>query len=103
MSVTHTFGSDQGFEATHEAMLKYLTVQVGHSNQTLARAYHTSWNLNDMTMLLNTLEFVISNGHLASELRSAGLDVSAQQAQDTLDWAERLYREIASDVGVELI
>lgn len=98
---THTFGSDEGFEAVHEAMLDYIARPRRSDNFTRG-AFHTSFNLNDATMLLNVLEFVMMNGKLATAHLTPD-EPQAQQEQVMLEWAEQYYRDLAGTVGVELV
>lgn len=104
--ITKTFGSDEGFEAVHEAMLQYLS---GRSINGEPRThYHTSWNLSDMTQLLNALQMVIETpvhklARFGPKLTDLVTPETLQEAQATKDWAERMYRDIATTVGVELI
>jgi hypothetical protein len=94
---TFTFGSDEGFDAVHEAMKNYI-------NEPDRGAFHISLNLTDATMLINMLEFIMMHGALeVNEARAAGDEVSSRQAQVLLEWAERYYSSIASIVGVELV
>ena len=101
--ITKTFGSDEGFEATHDAMLQYLTKPFIPGIAAMRVTFHTSFNLGDMTQLLNMLEFVMSQAAqvINEALQHSGSDYS--QTQELLDWAERQYRDIAAIVGVELV
>jgi hypothetical protein len=104
--ITKTFGSDEGIDAVHEAMMKYLTVpvQVAGGSHMARTVYHTSWNLSDMTMLLNALEYIMESvPDYRHEAVAAGNQQGAYQAQQMIDWAEQMYRDIAGIVGVELI
>lgn len=103
-SRTHTFGSDEGFEAVHEAMLKYITgPRSTHPAFPAPRgAFHTSFNLNDATNLLNLLEFIMMYGHTV-QANAMEDEADRQQLQGTLEWAEQYYRDLAGTVGVELV
>lgn len=97
---SHTFGSEEGFDATHEAMMKYINEELysGHARG----AFHTSLNLHNITMLMNTLEFVMM--YAGTVKANVEMDTAeAQQIQAVLDWTEQAYRDLAKTAGVELI
>lgn len=98
-----TFGSNEGFDAVQEAMLQYITKPLLPNSKTSRDAFHTSFNLNDATQLLNVFEFVMTQAPqiINEALSHSGSDFSQTQAM--LDWVEQYYRDIAGTVGVELI
>lgn len=83
-----TFGSDEGFDAVHEAMLQYITGRQPGNSFVPRTAFHTSFNLNDATMLLNVLEIAMMASHTDGDAR---------------EWAEQYYRDLAGTIGVELV
>lgn len=97
---SYTYGSDEGYNAVHEAMMQYITKPLMPNSNLNRGAFHASFNLNDATMLLDVLQLVIETPAGPQAMN----DTEAYQSyQETRDWAERYYRDLAGTVGVELV
>jgi hypothetical protein len=93
--ISKSFGSDEGFDTTREAMELYV-----RRNE----HFNVSMNETDAVQTLNVLEFVMMHGALEiNEARAAGDEETAKSLQVTLEWAEQQYSAMAAVVGVELI
>jgi len=86
---THTYGSDEGYDAVHLAMLEKI-----HTTG----AYHTSLNVVDSHMLLSALQTLIETPSVSGVSKE-----QEQLHQELRNWAEGFYQSIATTLDIELV